>query len=223
MNKIPSRVPVLVAALAVVGVSLLATGLSAAAQQNKPATSATTVIINPSNPTVTPGQITPLPVNSVTLTASASKSTYFSGEPVEINLTLTNKGTSAIGLSNLTETICVSNFTRDGNYVQTVEGYASYYDGFDSALQASLASVRANGTRSILWRSSYNASMGGEVLRVAEKARFDNIVTQWATWQPGVYTITFHYQYPTDTTKGAFAGTLYKSKTNSVTVTFTVV
>ena len=167
--------------------------------------------------------IRPVPLNAVKLSATPSAPSYLVGEPVAISISLHNQSAGALGLSNLVDgNIVISSFKRDSGPVSSVASATSYADGFAPTLGATLRSVGSGSTLSMAWTSDPNTSLGGEGLRatsytgVAEgKSLFFSLVT------PGTYTLTFHYQYPGPT--AGFPGTVFTAKTNSVTVTFTVI
>ncbi len=220
MNTAKSIRVLLVLALTVCLASL---GPSTLAQSDEDARAgrATSIIANPGTPVISP--IQPTAFFKVDLSAAPSKPSYYSGEPIILDLTLTNRSGSAVGLSDMIlGNIVLTSIQRDGTRVLTVASNSGFGDGFGPELDTSLVSVPKNGTLKTEWRSSYHDDLAGDALLTSQytpgQSRGASVFHSLA--QPGTYTLTFHYKYPGPTT--SFSGPVFKGKTNSVTVTFTV-
>jgi hypothetical protein len=165
---------------------------------------------------------TPVPLMKVTLSAVPSASTYNLGDTVVVDWVLTNQSSISVGLSDRTDgNIVVTSFTRNGVGVPALPTISRYEDGFATALASSLRSVAPGGSLSSPWTSDANQEVGGEALLAVRYSRLDRgDGSYYSLAAPGTYSLTFYYQYrgPTST----FPGTVFLGKTNSVTVTFTV-
>lgn len=165
---------------------------------------------------------TPIPVAQVKLSAVPSSSSYNLGDSVVITLTLTNQSLTSLGLSSLVDgSVIVTSFTHNGGPIPTMATVTSYGDGFPAALAQSLRSVAAGSSLTYQWTSDFNQELGGQgLLRVRYSGDSEGAASYSSLAAPGTYSLTFYYQYsgPTNT----FPGTVFLGKTNSVTVTFTV-
>lgn len=198
--------------------SLLALGLSAGTALGLPAQTPDAV------PPAAPVPATPIPVPAATvrLTATSAASSYSAGSPIGIAIALTNTSAGNLGLSTIVDgNLVVTSVTRDGQAVATVPTYASFDDGFSSALANSLVSVAAGSSVTMDWTSDFNQSFGGEgLLNTAYTGAEIGTGTYYDLSKPGSYAITFHYLYRGPT--GRFPDTVFAGPTNSVTVRFSV-
>lgn len=174
-------------------------------------------------PAPPPVPVQPLPLPSVRLTASASAASYPLGAPVTLNINLTNRSATAVGLSNILHgSIVVTSFTRNGVAVPTKPAATEYDDGFAKALSSSLQSIAVGSTLSFPWKSRWNQELNSPVLlTVAYTGDSQGVGTFFALNAPGSYSVSLYYQYTGP--KGSFVGTVFTGRTNSVTVTFTVI
>jgi hypothetical protein len=165
----------------------------------------------------------PVPAPQVKLSATTSANSYSAGQPIGIAATLTNASTQSLGLSSLVDgnLIISSVARRDGSTIRTVATMTNYYDGFPTALSGSLAAVHPGGSVTATWTSDFNQAVGGEaLLATTYSGALIGSGSYFDLSQPGTYSITFHYQYKGPT--ASFPGTVFTGKTNSVTVTFTI-
>ncbi len=184
---------------------------------------ATSIIVNPSPGTPVISPIQPTAFFKVDLSAAASQPSYYSGEPIVLDLTLTNRSGSAVGLSGMIlGNIVLTSIQRDGTRVLTVVSESSFGDGFGPELDTSLVKVPKNGTLNTEWRSSHHDDLFGDALLTSQYTANESTGASLfhSLAQAGTYTLTFHYKYKGPTS--SFSGTVFKGKTNSVTVTFTV-
>ncbi len=164
----------------------------------------------------------PMPLLSIRLSAAVSASSYNLGDPVAITWTLTNQSATSAGLSALADgNLVVTAFTRNGSPLPVMRTEKSYGDGFQAALATSLTAVAPGGSLSSLWTSDFNQEVGGEaLLSVTYSGADTGSGSYYSLAAPGTYSLTFYYHYrgPTST----FPGAVFLGRTNSVTVTFTV-
>lgn len=166
---------------------------------------------------------TPVPHPLVTLSAAPTASTYPAGTAIGIVATLTNQSGQNLGLSGIVDgNLVITSFSSGDADVATLGTMTNYHDGFPLALSRSLVSVAPGGSISILWSSDFVQDFGGEGLKATVyTGSFIGTSTYHDLSRPGTYTITFHYKYPGPTS--SFPGTVFTGKTNSVSVTFSVV
>lgn len=161
----------------------------------------------------------PVPAPSVKLSASPVADSFSSGSSIGIAVTLTNQGPSAVGLSNIVDgnLVITAIVHEDGSSVATVPTMTNYLNGFPAALSSSLVSVAPGSSLALTWTSDFNQTFGGEALLENKYTGADiGPGTYYDLSKPGSYAITFHYHYQGPTS--SFPGTVFKAKTNSVTV-----
>ncbi len=200
--------------------ALLGTPLTTpAAEGNPPAQQADRATATPA-PNPVP---IPVPNPLVTLSAAPTAATYPAGTAIGIVATLTNQSNQPLGLSGLVDgNLVIASISRGDAGVATLGTWTNYSDGFPLALSRSLVSVAPGGSLSILWSSDFVQDFGGEGLKTTfYNGNLIGSSTYYDLSRPGTYTLTFHYQYKGST--ASFPGTVYTGKTNSVSVTFTVV
>ncbi|MCB1034915.1 MAG: hypothetical protein KDD47_13895 [Acidobacteria bacterium] len=165
----------------------------------------------------------PVPVTLVRLSAATTASSYTAGTSIGIVATLTNRSGQALGLSNIEDgNLVVTSVTLGDAVVASLGSMTNYEDGFPLALSGSLVSIANGGSLSIPWSSDFVQDFGGEGLKATAYTGADiGTSTYYDLSQPGTYKVTFHYKYKGPTS--SFPGTVFTGKTNSVTVTFTVV
>ena len=206
-------------AVLVIG-ALLATPLTTpAAEGDPPAQQADRATAAPA-PNPVP---TPVPTPLVTLSAATTAATYPSGTAIGIVATLTNQSNQPLGLSGLVDgNLVITSISSGDADVATLGTMTNYHDGFPLALSRSLVSVAPGGSLSFLWSSDFVQDFGGEGLKATVyNGSFIGTSTYYDLSGPGTYTLTFHYKYRGPTS--SFPGTVFTGKTNSVSVSFTVV
>lgn len=177
-----------------------------------------------STPTAIAVQPAPVqPVPRITLAAVPSASSFSLGTPVALTLSLTNRSQTSIGLSNFIDgNIVLTAFSRNGQPVPSLPTFSTYGDGLPSALQNSLLLVAPNASISAVWTSNFNQELGGEgLLSITFTGADFGQGGYFSLAAAGSYSLTFYYQYKGPT--AGFPGTVFTGKTNSVTVTFTVI
>ena len=161
------------------------------------------------------------PSARVVLAAKPSRSTYALGQPVTINITLTNQSGAALGLSPMIDgNIAGVTLTRDGGPVNVRKTTIDYEESLDTLLGQSLSSVANGGTLSTSWESSNDSLLGGQSLQAVGFKAADHDVTIFDLSFPGSYKLSFYYQFPASTT--GLPGPVFTGRTNTVTVGFKV-
>lgn len=161
------------------------------------------------------------PAARVALSAKPSLSSYTLGQPVTINITLTNQSGAALGLSSLIDgNIAGVTLTRDGGAVNVRQTTIDYEESLDTLLGQSLRTVANGGTLSTSWESSNDSLLGGQSLQAVGFKAADHEVTLFDLSFPGTYKLSFYYQYPAPT--AGLPGTVYTGRTNTVTVSFKI-
>ncbi|MCB1058302.1 MAG: hypothetical protein KDD11_22610 [Acidobacteria bacterium] len=165
----------------------------------------------------------PVPLATVVLTGAASSSTYQAGDPVVINLALTNRSGQAVTVSPIVEgNVRVLSLTRDGVDVPYVSAEIDLEDGHDHYLTGTMVSLAA-GARIDLnaWHSQYDETLGGEALG---SPTFSNsgiyMIQLHSLTDPGNYELMVTYQYAGPTT-GIPVDT-FTRRTNNASIKFTV-
>ncbi len=166
---------------------------------------------------------TPVPRLSVKLTAAPALSTFPIGQPVTINIQLTNTGAVAVALSDLTDgNLRIVSFTRNGIAVPTRQTAIDYDDDLANVLGQSLKSVAPGASLATTWTSALDDGLNGlqgQALSAVTYATSGQYTAQlYGLGSSGTYSLTFYYQYPAPSgVPGTFTG-----RTNTATVTFNV-
>ncbi|ANM30833.1 hypothetical protein ABI59_16500 [Acidobacteria bacterium Mor1] len=160
------------------------------------------------------------PFSSVKLTAAVPAAPFLLGDPVDIQLTLTNNGPGATELSPIIEgNFRVVSVTRDGRDVLPVSSISVFNDELAYSLEQTLQSVGVGGSTSLTWRSGYRSNIGGQGLTSVSYSSSDHHPAHlYSLNQSGSYEIRVFYKYA-----GLDAhSNPYKGKTNTVTIKFDV-
>lgn len=158
----------------------------------------------------------------VTLKVSSSKPTYKSGEPIRLELTLTNNSLDALSVSPRWEgNISVVSLSRNGVKIQPVDTFTFYEVALVTVLKHSLISIKPSEDNSFIWGTRYDEQLSGQVLQtVALNAQYPHPSSLYPIKEPGIYKLNLVYQYSGP--NGA-ANNVFISKTNHAEVKFTVV
>lgn len=157
----------------------------------------------------------------VKLMASADKASYAAGEPVTLNITLTNSGPAAVCLSEgALGNIRFASFTRDGAAVETREAPSEFLTSFTAILKSRLVPLGPGEKIEFGLASSFDPGLDTEALSTTRPDNTSGIATFYGLAEPGEYKIELVYEYtagPTDDCRDIFSG-----QTNGATVIFKV-
>jgi len=158
---------------------------------------------------------------NVNLEAHASQDSYNSGDPVSLNIKLTNSGESNVCLSEgATGNIKFTSFKKDGEDVETRPALSEFLASFSEILQSNLKSVAPGESMELSLSSELDPGLGKQALSMTTLDDMSGVVTFYNVAEQGSYEAKLVYEYtagPSDDCKDTLL-----NKTNEATVTFEV-
>lgn len=164
-----------------------------------------------------PATSAPNPPISLAATASGP---FALGQPVVIELQLTNVSTKPMAVSEVIDgNINVSSFTRDGGAVPTRTSFVVFDDDLPFAQRRNLRVLAPGESTILFWRSSRDVPLNGQAIHAVTAKKKDVNQTSYSIASVGTYRVSLRYQYQGAKAKGQ---PVFKGRTNQVDLTFTV-
>ena len=134
---------------------------------------------------------------SLEVTVSSDQSLYTAGDPVTLDVTVTNRGEHSCKVATLPDGVLTVQLTRNGTAVSPDLSAMKYDDSLSTMLLQSLVTVPPGGSVHLTLSTELTVAAGGQALRSVAWSPVDlAAAVRHPVFLPGDYNVTVAYGFP---------------------------